>query len=113
VTYTEAQKDDHEMSDDELVLQSTHEPNTPREARKIKLREKREKAESAAPKDDKIQVVPSSDFSTLHEKFKLNQEADSDTDADEDTVVNRLAIAKKMLRKKDKHQIVEDSYNRY
>jgi len=93
------------------VLQSTHEPNTPREARKTKLREKREKAESNVPKDDKIQVVTPKDFSELHQKFNThnNDSSDSETDAEEDTVVNRLAIAKKMLRKKDKHQIVDDS----
>jgi len=96
-------------------LQSTHEPNTPREARKTKLREKREKAESSAPKDDKIQIVTPKNFTELHQKFNLNnnESSDSETDAEDDTVVNRLAIAKKMLRKKDKHQIIDDSYNRW
>jgi len=45
-----------------------------------------------------------------------NNEADIDsdeTDADEDTIVNRLAIAKKILRKKEKHRLIDESYNRW
>lgn len=82
-----------------------------REERKRKLKEKREKAEEAEklkPSDHKIKIVAKQDFTDLHNKFGMN-ESDSDTDADEDTIVNRLAIAKKMLRKKDKHQIIDES----
>mmetsp|Transcript_9650 Transcript_9650/g.21268 ORF Transcript_9650/g.21268 Transcript_9650/m.21268 type:complete len:265 (+) Transcript_9650:1833-2627(+) len=100
------------MSDEDLTLQSTKEMHSLREERKRKLREKREIAEKNKPKDDKkIEIVQQTDYSGL-----IGNEDDQmsdDTDADEDTVVNRLTIAKKILRKKDRHQAIEDSYNRF
>lgn len=50
ICYTKENKDDSEASDDELVLKSTRDPNSLKQARKDKLREKREKEEERTKK---------------------------------------------------------------
>lgn len=112
ITYKAEDKESDEMSDDEMVIQHTKDQNSGKLIRQRKLKEKREKADAVKPKDDKIQVVAQNDFSELHSKFQVNDDESDDTDAEEDTVVQRLAIAKKILRKKDKHSFIDDSYNR-
>lgn len=105
----EYEKEENDLSDDELPLQSTKDPKSLKDARKKHLKEKREFQEKNKPKDEKIKIVAQDDHTELLKEHNLVQGEDSDTDADEDTVVNRLTLAKKLLRKKDKHQAIEDS----
>lgn len=50
VCYSKEDKDDDEASDDDLVLKSTQDPNSLKQARKDKLREKREREEERTNK---------------------------------------------------------------
>jgi len=68
ICYNKDNKEEGEASDDELVLKSTQDPNSLKQARKDKLREKRDKeAEKNNNNKDydpnKIEIVPQSDVS--------------------------------------------------
>lgn len=68
ICYNKDNKEEGEASDDELVLKSTHDPNSLKQARKDKLREKREKEEEKLSNNkdqnpNKIEIVPQNDVS--------------------------------------------------
>ena len=93
------------LSDDEFDDENDHKydikkPLTDMEKRRKRLKRQRirqEKKEEANTKDQKIQIVP-----------QINYE-----DYDIDDLANTMVLAKKMLRTKNRDEIIESSYSRY
>ncbi|XP_038981525.1 pre-rRNA 2'-O-ribose RNA methyltransferase-like [Phoenix dactylifera] len=60
--------------------------------------------------DDGFEIVPAEPMETSDDSSSSSDDSDED---DEDTKAEILAYAKKMLRKKQREQILDDAYNKY
>ncbi|XP_010926065.1 uncharacterized protein [Elaeis guineensis] len=60
--------------------------------------------------DDGFEIVPAEPMETSNDSSSSSDDSEED---DEDTKAEILAYAKKMLRKKQREQILDDAYNKY
>uniref|UniRef100_A0A0D3GAY2 rRNA methyltransferase n=1 Tax=Oryza barthii TaxID=65489 RepID=A0A0D3GAY2_9ORYZ len=76
---------------------------------------KKEKpAKAKRLQQDDFEIVPAEPVRTEDDSSSSSDESDElDEDLDDDTKAEVLAYAKKMLRKKQREQILDDAYNKY
>ncbi|XP_062232175.1 uncharacterized protein LOC133929437 [Phragmites australis] len=82
--------------------------------RKTDTGKKEKLAKAQRLKQDDFEIVPAEPVRTEEDSSSSSDESDEpEEDLDDDSKAEVLAYAKKMLRKKQREQILDDAYNRY
>uniref|UniRef100_A0A0E0D6F2 rRNA methyltransferase n=1 Tax=Oryza meridionalis TaxID=40149 RepID=A0A0E0D6F2_9ORYZ len=82
--------------------------------KKVDSGKKEKPAKAKRLQQDDFEIVPAEPVRTEDDSSSSSDESDElDEDLDDDTKAEVLAYAKKMLRKKQREQILDDAYNKY